>query len=1187
MNKSVPARPQTPGSKRFADQLQHALTGETAIDHVVDGVEPIVVADLTRLAARDDRPVLFVVRDGQRLNTMARMMAFFAPDVRIITFPAWDCLPYDRVSPSTPVVADRMAALTRIAAMTAEPAAQEVQPTLIVTSANALSQRIVPPQRIGDYTFRATRGAVVDVTQLVRWLERNGYLRTSIVREPGDYAVRGGIIDVYPAGVEAPLRLDFFGDEMESVRCFDARTQRTTREMQSAELVALSEIVLNEETIRRFRACYLAAFGVQSQDDPFYHPISEGQRVPGMEHWLGFFYDDLDLITDYIPDDAPVVLDALAHDAIIERHEQITASYKSRMRMNAHVAASRAVPRQGGAYHPAPIDTQYAEPAQIEAALATHPRIHLSPFAQPSSAAHVVDTAARAGRDFTPERQSGANVFEAAIAHIRAAYGTDKRTLVACWSTGTRDRLAQVLADHGLDSLVMADTWARARAVAPGRTALAVCGLERGFEIDDHIVISEQDILGDRLVRPSRGRAKGRDVLADLSVLDIDDLVVHIEHGIGRFCGLRTIDVVGAPHDCLELQYRGGDRLYLPVENIELLSRFGGADGQAQLDRLGGAAWQARKARIRERIQAIAAELIRTAAARALKPASVLTPPQGLYDEFAARFAYAETPDQLHAIEDVLSDIASGRPMDRLVCGDVGFGKTEVALRAAFVTAMAGRQVAVVVPTTLLSRQHTATFTERFSGLPLRIEQASRLVSAKALARAREGIADGTVDIVIGTHALLAKSVRFADLGLLIIDEEQHFGVQHKERLKELKADVHVLTLSATPIPRTLQLAMHGVRDLSLMATPPVDRLAVRTFISPFDALAVREALLRERYRGGQSFFVCPRIADLDEIARFLKETVPEVSFAIAHGQMPGRVLDDIMTAFYDGRYDVLLSTTIVESGLDIPRANTLIVHRAHMFGLAQLYQLRGRVGRARVRAYALFTFVRGRKLTEQAERRLKVLQSLDHLGAGFQLASHDLDIRGAGNLLGEEQSGHIREVGYELYRAMLEEAIAKIRTGEEKLDEDGWSPQITMGMAVLIPDDYVADLQLRMSLYRRLGTLESQRDIDAFAAEMIDRFGALPRQTENLLKIVAIKILCRRAGIDKLDAGPKGIVLSFRHNTPPDADALLRHIETSGGRIRVRPDHRLVIKGNWPDSAARLAASADIASRLAGLAGM
>ncbi|MET0169982.1 MAG: DEAD/DEAH box helicase, partial [Aliihoeflea sp.] len=555
-----------------------------------------------------------------------------------------------------------------------------------------------------------------------------------------------------------------------------------------------------------------------------------------------------------------------------------------------------------------------------------------------------------------------------------------------------------------------------------------------------------------------------------------------------------------------------------------------------------------------------------------------------VYGEFAARFPYEETDDQQNAIDAVMDDLSRGRPMDRLICGDVGFGKTEVALRAAFIAALEGFQVAVVVPTTLLARQHFKTFSQRFAGLPVKVRQASRLVGAKELAETKKGLTDGTIDIVVGTHALLGSAVSFKNLGLLIVDEEQHFGVKHKERLKELKSDVHVLTLSATPIPRTLQLALTGVRELSLITTPPVDRMAVRTFVSPFDPLVIRETLLRERYRGGQSFYVVPRISDLAEIKEFLDSQVPELKVATANGQMPAGELDDIMNAFYDGQYDVLLSTTIVESGLDIPTANTLIVHRADMFGLAQLYQIRGRVGRSKSRAYALLTLPAKKLLTQQAERRLKVLQSLDTLGAGFQLASHDLDIRGAGNLLGDQQSGHIKEVGFELYQQMLEEAVSEVQ-GVAEADSGEWSPQIAVGTAVMIPESYVPDLQLRMALYRRLGELDTPQEIDGFGAELIDRFGPLPEEVEHLMKIVFIKGLCKRANVEKLDAGPKGVVIQFRNKSFPEPTGLVSYIGEQGISAKIRPDQSIVLVRDWPTPAKRLQGAAVVMTQLAKIA--
>ena len=601
------------------------------------------------------------------------------------------------------------------------------------------------------------------------------------------------------------------------------------------------------------------------------------------------------------------------------------------------------------------------------------------------------------------------------------------------------------------------------------------------------------------------------------------------------------------------------------------------------LDRLGGGAWQSKKARLKERIREMADKLIRVAAERALRRAPIMEPMPHAWEEFATRFPYQETDDQLSAIEDVLTDLGSGQPMDRLICGDVGFGKTEVAMRAAFVAAMQGAQVAVIAPTTLLARQHYKSFAERFRGFPLQVRPLSRFVSAKDAKLTREGMKNGTVDIVIGTHALLAKDTRFRDLGLLIIDEEQHFGVAHKERLKQLRSDVHVLTLTATPIPRTLQLSLSGVRDLSIIGTPPVDRLAIRTYVSEFDGVTIREALLREHYRGGQSFYVVPRITDLPEIEDFLKTHVPEVSYIVAHGQMAAGELDDRMNAFYDGKYDVLLATTIVESGLDIPTANTMVIHRADMFGLAQLYQIRGRVGRSKTRAYAYLTTRPRKPLTATAEKRLRVLGSLDTLGAGFTLASQDLDIRGAGNLLGEEQSGQMRDVGYELYQSMLEEAIAKIRAGEAEgiVEEGDWSPSIGLGVPVLIPENYVPDLDVRLGLYRRLSGLDGKVELEGFAAELIDRFGPLPREVNTLLLVVRIKAMCKKAGIAKLDGGPKGATVQFHNDKFASPVGLVEFIRDQKGLAKVK-DNKIVVRRDWKTDGDKIKGAFAIARDLA-----
>ncbi|HXJ01354.1 MAG TPA: transcription-repair coupling factor, partial [Micropepsaceae bacterium] len=1109
---------------------------------------------------------------------------FFAPDLAVLHFPAWDCLPYDRVSPRSDIEARRLATLAALAAREDRAGA-----ALVVTTINALVQRVPPREIIAEASFLARTGKEVDREALTSFLARNGYTNAGTVREPGEFALRGGIVDLWPPGSEEPLRLDFFGPQLETIRRFDAESQLSTGTEDSIELLPASETPLDPESISRFRSGYVATFGAVTDDDPLYEAVSAGRKHAGQEHWLPLFYEKLDTLFDYLGR-APMFLSPNAEEARKARAELIADYYATRESLRGGKAGAGTI---AAPYKPLKPNALYLTEADWERALKSRPVRTLSPFAAPDTMTST-DAGGRPGRDFAPERvaegqiapgSGRVNVFQVAAAHIAQLQQAGRRVLIGCWSEGSAERMGGVLSDHGVTAIKRIADWREIVSLHKSAVGLAVLCIEHGFEGPDFAVITEQDILGDRMVRP-RGRVRrSQNFLSEASALTTGDLVTHIEHGIGRYLGLKAIEVQAEPHDCLELQYDGG-KLFLPVENIELLTRFGSEEAGVQLDRLGGVGWQTRKARMKQRVREMAAELIRIAAARATKEMAPTETPAGLYDEFCARFPYAETEDQEKAIADVIEDLAKGTPMDRLVCGDVGFGKTEVALRAAFVIAMSGKQVAVVVPTTLLARQHYRTFAARFAGLPVRIAQLSRFTAAKDAKDIKAQLAKGYLDIVIGTHALLAKNIEFRNLGLLIVDEEQHFGVGHKERLKSLKADVHVLTLTATPIPRTLQLALSGVRDLSLITTPPIDRLAVRTYVTPFDPLTIREALLREHYRGGQSFYVVPRVADLGQAAEFLRETVPEVKTASAHGQIGAAQLEDTMTAFYDGKIDVLLSTNIVESGLDIPTANTLIVHRADMFGLSQLYQLRGRIGRSKQRAYAYLTTPPDKKLTEGAQRRLQVLQSLDNLGAGFSVASHDLDIRGAGNLLGEEQSGHVREVGIELYQNMLEEAVASMRAG--RMDEDiaeAWSPQINVGAAVLIPETYVTDLNVRMALYRRLSELEDVRAIESFAAELIDRFGPLPEEVEHLLKIVAIKHLCRVAMVEKIEAGPKGATISFRNNTYPNAGALVHLITEHAGTMKVRPDQKVVVMRDWPTPEARLKGAEALLHQLARLA--
>ncbi|MBN9553360.1 MAG: transcription-repair coupling factor [Alphaproteobacteria bacterium] len=1120
-------------------------------------------------ARRRKAPVLFVTSDEAQAEAFAAAAAFFAPDMKRLAFPAWDCLPYDRVSPKPDIESARLATLAALAKGLDEA-------SVIVTSVAAILQQVPPRSVIAEASFAARVGENVDRDALVAFLAGNGYVRAGTVRDPGDFALRGGIVDLWPPGTDDPLRLDFFGETLDAIRAFDAASQLSNETVDRILLLPASEAPLTDASISRFRSGYVAAFG-PAGDDPLYESVSAGRKAQGMEHWLPLFYDGLDTLFDYLPRGL-ILLGHQAEEAKAARLELVEECYDTRRQFRDQDGEAKI---KAPPYKPLKPATLYLSDADWKAALARHLVRDLTPFQAPEGKTSV-DAGGRQGRDFAPERVGGnLNVFQVAADHLQVLQQAGKRVLVASWTDGSAERMGGVLTDHGIAAIRRVENWPDALTLDRAAVALACLGIEHGFEAPDFAVLSEQDVLGDRMVRAQARQRRAQNFLSEVSALAPGDLVTHIEHGVGRYLGLKAIEALGAPHDCLELQYDGG-KLFLPVENIELLTRYGSDEGHAQLDRLGGAGWQQRKAKMKERVRAIAAELIRIAAARELRALPPVEPPHGLYDEFCARFPYQETEDQ----EKAIADLGKGRPMDRLVCGDVGFGKTEVALRTAFVAAMAGEQVAVVVPTTLLARQHYRGFAERFAGFPLKVRQLSRFVDAKEARQTKAALADGTVDVVVGTHALLAESITFKRLGLVIVDEEQHFGVVHKERMKNLKADVHVLTLTATPIPRTLQLALSGVRDLSLITTPPIDRLAVRTFVTPFDPLVVREALLREHYRGGQSFFVAPRIADLREAEAFLKATVPEVKTAVAHGQMSPSVLEEVMTAFYERKIDVLISTNIVESGLDIPTANTMIVQRADMFGLSQLYQIRGRIGRSKARAYAYLTTPPDKKLTDTATRRLEVLQSLDQLGAGFSVASHDMDIRGAGNLLGEEQSGHVREVGIELYQEMLEEAVSSLREGGDGREaEDQWSPAINLGASVLIPESYVADLNVRMSLYRRLSGLEARADIDGFAAEMIDRFGPLPEEVTHLLEIVAIKQLALAAGVEKIDAGPKGGTIAFRNNAFANPVALIKLINQHSGTMKVRPDQKIVVSRDWPTPDDRLKGAKALLGQLAKLA--
>ncbi len=1108
----------------MADNTPHLIYSDTPKE-----AEAFVAA---RVSHESGKPILFVTPNDREMDLAVRQLEAFAKSALIYPFPAWDCLPYDRSSPKHSLMAQRLSTLSHILNA---PLGKRL---IIVTTINALTQKLPPRNSIEHATLSLTQGTDLNRDALMRYLVANGYTRVSKVMEPGEFALRGNIIDLFPSGYEHGCRIDLFGDEIESIQGFDPLSQRSDKkEIEDITLHPVSEVLLDEKSIERFRDNYREQFGAISKPDQLYTSISQGHTHAGMEHWLPLFYGHLDSLYNYLPNGT---LTLFAHQTELSREDrcELIDDYFQ--------ARSEIVNHDDSVYHALAPSRLYLMEEEWKVLTADRECITFSPF----SDAKGVSQAIKQGREFSGERRDGKNPFEFAKTYIKQQINDGKQIFITSISDGSQENLREKL-------------------TLPSKTNIATLPLSRGFISDRVAVISEQDILGERRVQKRTKRRTSEQFFAEAANFTEGELVVHKENGIGRFEGLVTLEAGGISHDCLKLVYAENARLFLPVENIDIITRYGDVgegDGDHLLDKLGASNWQNRKARLKERIKMAAEELLNIAAKRNLAKAPILTPPEGLYDEFCRRFPYIETEDQQSSIDDILEDFSTGRPGDRLICGDVGFGKTEVALRAAFVAAAAaegGVQVALIAPTTLLVRQHVKTFQERFNGLPIEIRQMSRLVSSKESKETVEQIKEGKVDIVIGTHALLAERIKFKNLGLLIVDEEQHFGVKQKEKLKSLRSNIHVMTLSATPIPRTLQMALTGVRDLSLITTPPVDRLAIRTFVSPYDPVMVREALLREFHRGGQSFYVTPYIKDIAELKNRITELVPEIKVVVAHGQMAAGELDKLMNDFYEGKYDVLMSTSIIESGIDIPTANTLIVNRADRFGLSQLYQLRGRVGRSKTRAYAYLTLPHHKHFTANAMRRLEVMQTLDTLGAGFTVASHDMDIRGFGNLMGEEQSGQIREVGVELYQHMLEEAVQKARkekTAEEAAEAQDWSPQIKLGLSVLIPEDYISDLDLRLGLYRRAGTLTSNEQIDDFALELTDRFGKPPETVEHFLETLRLKLLCREAKIERIDAGPKGVVLTFYQNKVDNPQALMEFINAHKQQIKIRPDQKLVM---------------------------
>ena len=1122
--------------KILAREFYSDISKINNLGEIPEGSEPLLINEISENL---DNNILIIARDLKRYQQLKDGLEFFL-NKDVLLYPQWDCVPYDRISPNKLITSKRLETLSRLSN-------EKNKSKIILTTIQASCQRTLSLDEVKNKFISLKPGEVIDINNLVNFFVSNGYEKTPTVREHGEFSVRGGIIDFY-SPLNKPIRLDLFGNTIDSIKSFDLISQRSLELLKEIFVYPASEIILNDKTIENFRVNFNKKFGSQKEKVKIYDSISEGISYPGMEHWLPFFYNKTGSIFDYI--DKPIILLDHLYDSSLEDFlETVNDHFQSRKDYD-----DNKLSKVENKYFSIEPSNLYQNKEEYNKNLYSRNCIRISPFKKPDA----INLNGKASTKYSniKSNRNDSSSYENLKSDILDFTKKNKKIIIACSSLGSSERVAKILINNGiLSNFKNLESF---KNIDQKNIYLTVLNLNSGFHFDDYIFISEQDIFGEKFYRPRIIR-KAENFIREISSVMPGDAVVHVDHGIGRFENLSTLEINNAKHECLLIKYANEDKLYLPVENIEVLSRYGSDISDEMLDKLGGISWTTRKENLKKKIKFLAEELISVAAKRQLSKAEMFNVPEDFYEEFCSRFSFEETNDQLNAINDVLNDLEKGLPMDRLICGDVGFGKTEIALRASFLAAMSGKQVSILAPTTLLARQHYETFKDRFKGFPINVFELSRLTPKKD--SVIKSINSGSCDIVIGTHSLLGEKINFSDLGLLIIDEEQHFGVKHKEKIKKLRDNVHVLTLTATPIPRTLQLAMTGVRDLSIIASPPIDRRAIETYVFPNDPLVVKEALLRERHRGGQSFYVVPRISDIEDIEEYFKEFIPEINYITVHGQMPSKQIEDRINDFYMGSYDVLISTTIIESGLDIPNANTLIIHRSDMFGLSQLYQIRGRVGRSKVKAYAYLTYKEHKKLGKKALKRLEVLQSLDSLGAGFNLASYDLEIRGSGNLLGEEQSGQIKEVGIELYQNMLEETIDELKNTTQKNKNNQWSPKISLPLSILIPEDYISDLTIRMEIYKRLSSIILEEEIDEIAAELIDRFGSLPQEVETLIDTIGLKNLCKKTNIEKIDCGNNGFLISFKNNTFSNPVELIKYINNKKNYISIRSDQRLFVK--------------------------
>ncbi len=1106
---------------------------------------------VAELVTSQPQPVILLVQDTPTALRLEQEVAFLLREAAldVLLFPDWETLPYDSFSPHQDIISQRLEALYRLPRM---------QRGLLILPISTLMLRTPPQSFIDRYSLLVKPGDRLDLHGLRRRLEQAGYNAVEQVLEHGEYAARGSLLDLYPMGSRQPYRIDFFDDEVDSIRPFDPDTQRSSEPVTAVHLLPAHEFPTDQEAIEGFRQRYREQFEISRAPECIYQQVSKGMWPAGIEYYLPLFFEQCTSLLDYLPPQSLLLTLGDLHQAGLQFWADITQRHEDR-----RYDPNRPLLPPVALYQPV---------EELFAALGRYPQIRLQ----------SLPCEEKAGRQNLPVRRLPELTVDVHQAEPLAELGRfleqfEGRLLFSVESEGRRESLLELLAPLklGLREFASLGQFMAAKS----RYAILVSPLERGFVLDNPALalICEQELLGQRVVqrrrRDKRSGAGGDAIIRNLAELSLGQPVVHLDHGVGRYLGLQTLDAGGIDTEFLTLEYAGEDKLYVPVTALHLISRYSGSE-DPPLHKLGGEAWSKARRKAAEKVRDVAAELLDVYAKRAARPGLAFRHDKQAYANFAAGFPFEETEDQLNAINAVLGDMCQAKAMDRLVCGDVGFGKTEVAMRAAFVAVHAGKQVAVLVPTTLLAQQHHDNFRDRFANWPVRIEVMSRFKSAKEQKAVLAALAEGQVDIVIGTHKLLAEDIRFKDLGLLVVDEEHRFGVRQKEKIKALRADVDILTLTATPIPRTLNMAMSGMRDLSIIATPPAKRLAIRTFVRQSEPALIREAIVRELKRGGQVYYLHNDVASIDKTAETLAELVPEARISVAHGQMRERELEKVMSDFYHQRHNLLVCSTIIETGIDVPTANTIIMDRADLLGLAQLHQLRGRVGRSHHQAYAYLLTPHPKQMTPDAIKRLEAIESLEDLGAGFVLATHDLEIRGAGELLGDEQSGQIESVGFTLYMEMLEQAVAALREGREpSLDQLlAGHTDIDLRLPTLLPDDYIPDVNMRLSMYKRIASAANPAELDDLKVELIDRFGLLPLPAQQLMQVAQLRLRANPLGIRRIEVSERGGYIEFAEQTRVNPLYLVSLLQSQPRIYRMDGSTRLRFQIPSPDAAARFA---------------